>query len=107
MRYMSSEEMKILMEFAQQNSNLSVSITLSDLVEAFRIVVREEQIKYEQKTINENQEKLLTEDEVIRELNTSHSTLWRWHREGYLVHRKIGRKNRYRQSDVINIKNNN
>lgn len=103
---MSSEEIKTLIELARQCPSLSVSINLSDLLEAFRIVLREENEKKEQSTINEDPEKLLTEKEVIEILNSSHSSLYRWNRDKYLCRIKIGNKNRYKYSEVMKIKNN-
>lgn len=103
---MSSEEIKTLIELARQCPNLSVSINLSDLLEAFRIVLREENEKQVQNNVEESQERLLTEKEVQEMLNVSHSTLFRWNRDKYLTHISIGRKTRYRYSDVMKIKNN-
>ncbi|NCB69264.1 MAG: DNA-binding protein [Bacteroidia bacterium] len=103
---MSSEEIKTLIELARQCPNLSVSINLSDLLEAFRIVLREENEKQVQNNVEESQERLLTEKEVQEMLNVSHSTLFRWNRDKYLCFIKIGNKNRYKYSDIMRIKNN-
>lgn len=45
----------------------------------------------------------LTPKEVTELLDVNLSTLWRWHREGYLTKVYIGNKPRYRQSDIDRI----
>lgn len=45
----------------------------------------------------------LTPKEVTELLDVNLSTLWRWHREGYLMKVYIGNKPRYRQSDIDRI----
>lgn len=76
------------------------------MLEAFRIVLREENEKQVQNNVEESQERLLTEKEVQEMLNVSHSTLFRWNRDKYLCFIKIGNKNRYKYSDIMRIKNN-
>ena len=46
---------------------------------------------------------LLTPKEVTELLGVNLTTLWRWHREGYLVKVYIGDKPRYKQSDIDRI----
>ena len=48
----------------------------------------------------EAEERYLTADEVCENLHVSHSTLWRWGKSGYLVPKKVGRRPKYRQSDI-------
>ena len=49
-------------------------------------------------------ETYLTEAEVCKELGTTHSTLWRWAKSGYLQPIKVGKKNMWRQSDINRLK---
>lgn len=45
----------------------------------------------------------LTADEVRKRLDVNRSTLWRWDNSGYLVAHKVGKKVRYKLSDVEQI----
>ena len=49
-------------------------------------------------------ETYMTEAEVCKELGTTHTTLWRWKKSGYLKPVKVGKKNVWRQSEIIKIK---
>lgn len=46
---------------------------------------------------------LLTPREVTELLDVNLTTLWRWHKEGYLTKVYIGDKPRYKQSDIDRI----
>lgn len=46
---------------------------------------------------------MIDEAVVIRRLQKSRSTLWRWNASGYLPCYKLGGKNRYKLSDVERI----
>ena len=46
---------------------------------------------------------LITPRDASEQLGVNLTTLWRWHREGYLVKVYIGDKPRYRQSDIDRI----
>lgn len=48
----------------------------------------------------EDGDKLLTVEEVMELLHCNRSTLWRWNKDEYLCHTKVGKKNMYRLSDV-------
>jgi predicted DNA-binding transcriptional regulator AlpA len=103
---MTNEENISIIELARRFPNLTVSISFTELVEAFRIIFKEEKLQNEILSEEDASDVLLTEKEVQKILNTSHSTLWRWHNTEYLVHVSIGRKNRYKKSDVDKILNN-
>ena len=95
-----------LFELASQFPDLTISVKCSDLFDAFRSVIHEEELKRENMSQDKNEEVLLTEKEVQEILFTSHSSLYRWNRDKYLCFIKIGNKNRYKYSDVMRIKNN-
>ena len=103
----SSEDNISLFELASRYPNLTITVKCSDLIDAFRTVLHEEKLMSEQLSQKKNTEVLLTEKEVQDILEVSHSTLWRWHKEEYLVPVQIGRKIRYKQSDVLEIKKQN
>lgn len=104
---MINEENISIIDLVTRYPNLTISVTYIELVEAFRIIFQEEKLKNEILSEEVASDVLLTEKEVQKILNTSHSTLWRWHNTEYLVHVSIGRKNRYKKSDVNKILNNN
>ncbi|MCF0185468.1 MAG: helix-turn-helix domain-containing protein [Bacteroidaceae bacterium] len=52
---------------------------------------------------NEPEPKYLSAEDVMKRLRISRSTLWRWHKDGFLVHRKVGKYNRYAIEDIIKI----
>lgn len=58
---------------------------------------------FEAKKVEAKSDVLLTPSEVAELLDVNLSTLWRWHRDGYLVKIYIGNKPRYRQSDIDRI----
>ena len=45
-------------------------------------------------------EKMLSADEVCKDLGISSNSLWRWGKSGYLKGQKVGRKVFYRKSDI-------
>lgn len=103
-----SDEKKIqLIELAESYPNLTISVKCSDLLDAFRCIIDEKLKQSENITANETKEIYLNEEEVCEILKTSHSTLWRWHKTGYLVPINIGRKIKYKKSNVNEILNNN
>lgn len=53
----------------------------------------------------EKPEVYLTETEVQQLLGVGHATLWRWHRDKYLCHKKVGRRCLWRKSDIDQLIN--
>jgi len=105
---MTNEKSFQLVELASSCPGLMVTVKCSDLIEAFRLVVEETKLQMELTNSDETTEGLLTEEEVIQMLGVSHSTLCRWQKQEYLSPVKIGRKNRYKKSEIetlINQKN--
>ena len=94
-----------LVELASSCPGLMVTVKCSDLIEAFRLVVEETKLQREQVSSGQTTETYLTEDEVKQLLGVSHSTLWRWQKQEYLSPVKIGRKNRYRKSEIVALIN--
>lgn len=46
---------------------------------------------------------LLTKKDVLTGFNVSHTTLWKWERNGYLVPVRIGRRVYYRREDILKL----
>ena len=59
--------------------------------------------EFEAKAILQQKERYLSPDQVSEMLSVDKTTLWRWNNRGYLTHSKMGRKNRYKESDVLRI----
>lgn len=79
------------------NENVTVAASAADLRE-FALFVMCEAKKAEQE--KEKPEEYLTPNEVAKMIGVSTNTLWRWEKEKYLAPLKVGRKSRYRKSDV-------
>lgn len=103
---MMNKEKISITEVAIRYPNLTISLTYTELVEAFRDILIEENLKKKLLSQENTTDVLLTEEQVQKMLDVSHSTLWRWHNDEYLVPVSIGRKKRYRKSDIERILNN-
>lgn len=81
------------------NSGASVQIVVNalDLKEAFLAWNTELNNQTQQQ---QPEDKLVTLKEVTKLLCVDKTTLWRWHKTGYLVKSKVGRKVYYKMSDV-------
>ena len=77
--------------------NVMVAVSAADLRE-FALYVMDEAKKEAEDNIRE--ETYLTPPEVAKMIGVSTNTLWRWEKEKYLAPLKVGRKSRYRKSDV-------
>jgi len=103
---MMNEEKISITEVAKRYPNLTISLTYTELVEAFRDILIEENLKNKLLSEENKTDVLLTEEQVQKMLEVSHSTLWRWQNQDYLTPVSIGRKKRYKTSDVQRILNN-
>ena len=75
-----------------------------DLVDAINEIVDARlQCFYESKKKEAEGDQLITTKDAAKQLGVDPSTLWRWHKEGYLVKVYVGNKPRYKQSDVNRI----
>ena len=86
-----------LKELSNLNASVAVMVSLSDLREFFSELVSEAAASQEQSNDNEV---MLSADEVCKALSISANSLWRWGKSGYLRGSKVGRKVYYRKSDV-------
>lgn len=87
-------------ELIKTGANVQVVVTLADLKEFALNVVAETMAA---KEAEKKQEKYLTPDDVADMVGVSKNTLWRWERDKYLIPIKVGRKSRYKLSDVNKI----
>lgn len=83
--------------------NVTLSVTPQDLIE-FVSVIKEQNMPLKVHEEDTTKEPLyLSTEETMKRLRVSRTTLWRWHEDGYLVHRKVGKYNRYYIEDIKRI----
>lgn len=92
-----------LIEVAEKFPDLTVSISIKDLIAANRHLIQETREELERDLSRSRKEVFLTKDKVMEMLDVSSSTLWRWQKVGYLVPVSVGGSNRFRLSDINRI----
>ena len=92
-----------LMALLKTAPNITISVNLSDLFEFGEELVRNSKKQLEQIITDVNTETYPSPDQTSKILSVDKSTLWRWAKQGYLVPIEIGRKRRYRMSDIRKI----
>ena len=92
-----------LIKIAKEYPGLKVEISIGDLMEANMLLIAEVKRELEQTIADEKAETYLSRDKVMKVLDVSAATLWRWQRQNYLVPINVGGKRRYRRSDVNRI----
>lgn len=92
-----------IIQLAKEFPNVTITIKLSDLVEANTILIHETKRELEQLITDQNTETYPTREKVMEILGVSSATLWRWAKIGYLSPLNVGGKRRYRMSDVRRI----
>ena len=92
-----------MLQLAKECPGLQVSITLSELVEAGRMLVAEAKREMEQAIADSKAEVYISRAQAMQTLGVSSSTLWRWKRLGYLVPVAVGANDRYLMSDIRRI----
>ena len=92
-----------LLEAAKENPNMIVSITIGELIEANEALIEKTKSELGDIVMQQQSETYPTEETVRKMLDVSHSTLWRWAKEGYLVPLNIGGKRRYKMSEINQI----
>ncbi len=73
------------------------------IVKAMQMSSIEDSLEKEQKSSNlfpESDDALFSKKEVMLGFNVSHTTLWKWEKNKYLVPVKIGRRVYYKRSDI-------
>ena len=96
-------DIKNIIQLAKECPELTVSIKLSELVEANTILIQETKRELEQIISDQNTETYPSREKVMEILGVSSATLWRWNKMGYLSPLNVGGKRRYRMSDVRRI----
>ena len=92
-----------VVKLAEQCPNITLSVTAGELIEAINYCIQTTRKELEQLITDANTETYPTVDQVAKTLDVDKSTLWRWHKQGYLTHIEVGGKRRYRMSDIKKI----
>lgn len=79
------------------NSQTLIMCSLDDLRTIVTEAIQDAANKFKEAA---EADELLTVDEVSNLLQVDRSTLWRWHRDEYLVPQKVGKRSLYRKSDI-------
>lgn len=95
--------MSKLLELAEENRNIVVSISLADLIKCNEALIRRAKAELEQQVTDAAAETYPSVAKVAEILDVNKTTLWRWAKSGYLVPIEVGGKRRYRMSDVQQI----
>ena len=98
-----------LLELAKSCPDLSVTVRLSDLLEAGEVLVRkarEEAAAEERERRAKYGDGLVPKEEARRLLGgPDPTTLWRWEKRGYLAPVRIGTRVYYRESAISELIN--
>lgn len=105
--HMTQTNSKNLLEIADKFPDLTVSISVKDLISANRTLIKEAKAEIAEEISQSRNEMFLQREKVMEILGVSSTTLWRWQRCGYLVPISIGGQHRYRLSDINRITCNN
>ena len=92
-----------LIQLAKECPGLTVSIKLTDLVEANKELIEETKRNLQKTLEDAKSEEYLSREKVIEWLEVSATTLWRWEKCGYLIPVAVGNKKKYRMSDIQKI----
>lgn len=101
--HMTQTNSKNLLEIADKFPDLTVSISVKDLISANRTLIKEAKAEIAEEISQSRNEMFLQREKVMEILGVSSTTLWRWQRCGYLVPISIGGQHRYRLSDINRI----
>lgn len=92
-----------IVELAKHCPEVTVSISVRDLMEANKKLVEDVRSSIEKQIRDEQEEKYLSSDKVCEMLQVTKPTLWRWEKIEYLVPLHVGGKVRYKLSDIKQI----
>ncbi len=89
-----------IFQFTEQYPELNITIKAGDLKDAIEHCVKMTCKELRQKETDNDTVTYLSPNQVVKILNVSKSTLWRWAKQNYLVPIEVGGKRRYRMSDI-------
>lgn len=95
----------MILKDLMQQGNITISVSLNDLKEFAQDLIKTTKQELEQQITDANTETYPSPEQVAKILDVDRTTLWRWHKKGYLCHTEVGGKRRYRMSDINAILN--
>lgn len=99
----------LVSEIRKSPGHYSFTMTDTGIMEfarALKLSEMEDSLAKEQESsclFPESDGALLTKKDVLTGFNVSHTTLWKWERNGYLVPVRIGRRVYYRREDILKL----
>lgn len=92
-----------LLQLAKDAPGTIIAVPVGALIEANSRLVEKTVADIEKAVADKRDTLYLTREQVMSKLNIVPSTLWRWHKRGYLVPIKVGGENRYKSTDLDKI----
>ncbi len=89
-----------LFEIISNGANVKLEISSEDLKNFCNDLINRAKKELGAMVYKEDNERLITREEVRQMCGVCDATLWHWNRKGYLKTIKVGNKVRYRLSDV-------
>jgi len=89
-----------LYDLLQDNSALNVTVNAGQLIEAIDYAISKAKAEFEAKR---EPEQYIARKQAAQMLGVDLSSLWRWNKQGYLVHIEVGGKRCYKLSDINRI----
>lgn len=95
-----------ILEILQSGADVTINVKASDLKDFGRYLIDTTTQEIKERLKVEEDDILLNVEDVMRRLGIKdRTTLWRWHKKGYLVPVKAGKKLLYRLSQIDHILN--
>lgn len=97
---------KDLFELSELLPDLTVSVKLSDLLQANRQLLAETIDTISSPTGDKDTSataSFITREQMISDFGISATTLWRWDKSGYLIPYKLGTKVLYKAEEVLKV----
>lgn len=95
-----------ILEILQSGADVTINVKATDLKEFGRYLIDTATKETKERIREDEEDILLTVDEVMKRLGIKdRTTLWRWHKKGYLVPAQAGKKLLYRLSQIDHILN--
>jgi len=89
-----------LEELIKSGASVTVAVEVNVLKDFADYIINATRRELEAAVISDKAETYPSQKQVSEILGVNLSTLWAWHRKGYLVHFEVGGKRRYRMSQV-------
>jgi len=90
-------------DLIQHGVDITVAIKVGDLMLFADKLIERAKNELAKSPTTVNEDKLVSADELCRELNIKKPTLYKWQRQGYIAPVHIGGRSFYRNSDIVNI----